>query len=147
MPNSADSGLENPAHYDTSIPGVVVDKVTGLMWQQPVSSQGYTLSSGLSYCRGLSLAGYSDWRLPTVIELYSLVDFAVVEAQGLAIIDPVAFPNTPLSYGAYWTSTPVTATGLPSGSDFWVIDFFEGFAGSNSRMNATYNTYSVRCVR
>ncbi|MBN2807980.1 MAG: DUF1566 domain-containing protein [Deltaproteobacteria bacterium] len=55
--------------------GTVSDTETGLMWQQGESDSKYwTAIQASSYCNGLGLAGYSDWRLPTHEELSSLVD-------------------------------------------------------------------------
>src|SRR5215471_9261180 len=36
MPNPPSTGLPNPASYDTSVSGVVHDRVTGLDWQSVV---------------------------------------------------------------------------------------------------------------
>src|SRR5580658_7985396 len=41
MPNPPGIGLPNPAEYDIG-PGVVVDEVTGLIWQEPDSGKQYT---------------------------------------------------------------------------------------------------------
>jgi hypothetical protein len=60
--------------YKDNGDGTVTDASTGLMWQQ----DGLTNKSweqALSYCENLSLAGYSDWRLPTVKELRSLKNY------------------------------------------------------------------------
>ncbi len=138
MPNPASTGLPNPSSYNTATPGVVVDNVTGLMWQQPLGapSGGSTWSAAASYCASLSLAGYTGWRLPTEIELYSLVDFTV--AQGTAAtIDATAFPNTPAAW--FWSSSPLA--GNPSYA--WSVPF--GY-GSSSYYDVSY-TYRVRCVR
>jgi Arylsulfotransferase (ASST)/Protein of unknown function (DUF1566) len=65
----------NQPNYVDNGDGTVTDLVTGLMWQQAYSgkmSQSQAASSASSF----SLAGYSDWRLPTIKELYSLIDFS-----------------------------------------------------------------------
>jgi hypothetical protein len=134
MPNPASAGLPNPASYDTSTPGVVVDKVTGLMWQRDVPASSYTWADAKSYCAGLSLAGHLDWRLPTSIELVSLVDFT----RSSPAIDVTAFPNTPSAY--FRSSSPVAGD-----ADFaWVVDFYDGRSSSNDGVDYAYR---VRCVR
>ncbi|WP_440682667.1 DUF1566 domain-containing protein [Cysteiniphilum halobium] len=53
------------------------DKLTGLMWAKDGSaSRPIAWSDAVSYAKKLSLCGYNDWRLPTVNELRSLVNYA-----------------------------------------------------------------------
>jgi len=53
--------------------GTVTDLYLGLMWQQnPVSISNW--KDSLSYCENLELANYSDWHLPDIFELCSLMD-------------------------------------------------------------------------
>jgi len=74
MPHPAESDLPSPASYDTNQSDVVIDNITGLMWEREASaSQPY--EDAASYCGELVLGGFCDWRLPTRIELVSLVDF------------------------------------------------------------------------
>jgi hypothetical protein len=55
--------------------GTVTDIETKLMWQQRTIGIGkMTWHRAMSYCSGLSLAGYTDWRLPEFHELMNLVD-------------------------------------------------------------------------
>jgi hypothetical protein len=54
--------------------GTVTDQVTRLIWQQQLNSQAMTWQEAQQYCQQLSLAGYSDWRLPTIRELRSISD-------------------------------------------------------------------------
>lgn len=69
---------------------VVVDRATGLMWQQSGSDSTMSWGSAQNYIATLNrneFFGYSDWRLPTVDELASLVSPKKNE-QGL-FIDPI----------------------------------------------------------
>ena len=70
------------AHYNGNQPdyrdngdGTVTDLVTGLMWQaDPGSKKTYAeAAAGAAKCR---TGGYDDWRLPTIKELYSLIQFS-----------------------------------------------------------------------
>jgi hypothetical protein len=78
--------------------GTVTDMATGLMWQQATDGQG-TWINALSYCEGLELGGYTDWRLPTPKELLSIVDFS----RHFPAINTTFFPGTQLS--PYWSAT------------------------------------------
>jgi hypothetical protein len=52
--------------------GTVSDSKTGLMWQSS-GSQGRNWEEQLSYCERLNLATHTDWRLPDIKELQTLV--------------------------------------------------------------------------
>ena len=56
--------------------GTVTDNLTGFMWAKDANAAGLkTWDGALAYCNDLILGGHDDWRLPTVKELLSLVDF------------------------------------------------------------------------
>ncbi len=147
MPNPPSTGLPNPASYDTSMPGIAVDQVTGLMWER--KSTGQTASEGctvgtaglltcpnryaVEYCTANRLGGYADWRLPTVLELLSLVDFT----QAGTAIDPVTFADTPSD--AFWSITRVAGRL----DDAWMVDFSIG----DTINDFIDDPHSVRCVR
>ena len=54
--------------------GTVTDNNTGLMWQQDPGEK-MTWVEAAAMVEDFQLAGYEDWRLPTIKELYSLMDF------------------------------------------------------------------------
>lgn len=53
--------------------GTWVDPATGLRWQQSPADKKVAWSGAPAYCAGLELGGYSDWRLPRIGELRSLI--------------------------------------------------------------------------
>lgn len=59
---------------DTQVRGYWVDPSTGLMWAGKENGEAVTWRKAVSYCHKLRLAGYSNWRLPTLDELATLVD-------------------------------------------------------------------------
>ena len=70
--------------YQDNGDGTVTDLVTGLMWSQTADLNGdgaITASDKLTFTNAMSsadsstLAGYDDWRLPSIKELYSLILF------------------------------------------------------------------------
>lgn len=65
-------GLQ-PAYEDNG-DGTITDLNTGLMWKQDFES-GLSLADAISAADTHAYAGYDDWRLPTLKELYSLILF------------------------------------------------------------------------
>ena len=51
---------------------VVVDSLTGLMWQRKISNNPMTWENALAFSEQLSLGNYNDWRLPNIKELHSI---------------------------------------------------------------------------
>ncbi len=62
--------------YTDNGDGTVTDDNSGLMWQQVPSSDDYTWQEAVDYCDDLVFAGYDDWRIPSLKELYSISDFS-----------------------------------------------------------------------
>ena len=65
----------NQPSYTDNGDGTVTDNVTGLMWQQDPGEK-MTWAEAVEMLDSFELAGYTDWRLPTIKELYSLIDFS-----------------------------------------------------------------------
>ena len=63
-----------PPVYRHNNDGTVTDLNTGLIWQQDPGAK-ITLAQALAGADASQLAGYDDWRLPSIKELYSLIDF------------------------------------------------------------------------
>lgn len=134
MPNPAGSGLPNAASYRTDSNEVVVDTVTGLMWQRAVDPRSFAWRSAVDYCDKLTLAGHDDWRLPSRIELVSIIDVTRAEPA----INPLAFPHTPSDW--FWSSS--TESVNPDGAA-WHVYFFFG----TPKSDPTNTPYRARCVR
>ena len=72
------TGLE-PSYTDNGdsrSPGAITDNVTGLVWTQEISSYAMPWSDAAGYCESLETGDVTDWRLPSVKELWSLRDFS-----------------------------------------------------------------------
>lgn len=64
------------ASYQDNDDGTITDLNTGLMWQKtPDFNSKVGFDQAQSDAETLDLAGHTDWRLPTIKELYSLIDF------------------------------------------------------------------------
>jgi hypothetical protein len=113
--------------------GTVYDTKSKLTWQQTVSSTRYSWAEAKTYCAGVGASlGGAGWRVPTVKELLSIVDFS----QTSPAIDRNAFPSTPAE--GFWSSSPFAG----SSSAAWSVYF-----GGGASDNVVSNTLSVRCVR
>ena len=111
--------------------GTITDQSTGLVWQKDTEPGTYSWQDALEYCEGLDLAGHTDWRLPTIRELLSIVNYGRFDPA----IDPV--------FGAvsswYWSSsTDVGSPGLA-----WGVGFSGGCVLYNHKSIGHY----VRAVR
>ncbi len=140
----------------------VKDNVTGLIWEVKTtdggmhdSSNTYTwynpyintnggdagtesgaddTDSFVKAVNAASLCGASDWRMPTIDELVSIVDYSASEPS----IDTAFFPNN-TSSGYYWSSSPKA-----SNSDYALdVRFSNGFPRYHSKQNG----FHVRLVR
>jgi hypothetical protein len=68
---------------ETQARGYWVDPLTTLMLAGKDNGSDISFYKGTKYCHNLRLAGYSDWRLPTMFELQPLYD-KTIEAPGRA---------------------------------------------------------------
>jgi len=95
----------NPRFTDNAN-GTVTDNLTGLMWvKSPQLLTNNSISKnwreGIDFCNNLDYSGYSDWRLPNVKELLSLVDYGQMWPAL-----PVGHLFTGIPSELYWSSTP-----------------------------------------
>jgi len=138
MPNALTDfgvGAPNPLAYAVNGDGTVTDLVTGLVWQQAAPTTKYAWADAVAFCPTLTLAGHADWRLPTEIELVTLVDDSL--ANPGPVIDPTAFPGAPADW--FWSSTPLAG----ESSIAWYVSFDSGYTTTS----VTTSMFYVRCVR
>jgi len=87
----------NQPSYTDNGDGTVTDNVTGFMWQATPDQDGdgdidvydkLSFEEAISGAEDLDLAGYDDWRLPTIKESYSLILFSGIDPSGWQGNDP-----------------------------------------------------------
>jgi hypothetical protein len=111
----------------------VTDNNTGFIWGS-VESATMTWQEALVFCENSSHGGTSDWRLPNVKELQSIVDYAKSSAP---YINTTYFGSAYSSN--YWSSTTKNAAFK------YIVSFYSGQVhNSNGNISDSYN---VRCVR
>jgi hypothetical protein len=133
------AGASAPANRYTVNGGTVYDTKTKLTWQQTAPATQYSWSDAKAYCASSAVSstlGGPGWRLPTIKELQSLIDYKK-GSETAAAIDSTAFPGTPTSF--FWSSTPLaTASG-----GAWTVSFQDG-----TPFNVGVDgPYYARCVR
>ncbi|MCI5149237.1 MAG: DUF1566 domain-containing protein [Candidatus Electrothrix sp. MAN1_4] len=94
-------------------------------WQEALQQPGVVNNAG-------GFAGYTDWRLPNIRELVSIVE---EQCSGPAI-NLNRFPNTPTS--GVWSGSP----GAFNSGSAWYVGFFAGYSGVVFRNHY----YAVRLV-
>jgi len=81
----------NQPSYQDNGDGTISDLVTGLMWQKSPDMDGdgdidyadkMSYEEALAGAASFDLAGYTDWRLPSIKEMYSLIIFSGLDPSG-----------------------------------------------------------------
>lgn len=116
-------------------PGTVCDRTTLLEWERTISIALRTWDQANAYCDSLLLEGTNDWRLPTRIELLTIVDFG----RKSPAIDPAFFPGTPSS--EFWSATLMS--NVFSSPNAYYVSFALGYEVPYTKTEP----FSVRCVR
>jgi hypothetical protein len=160
-PNTPFAGQD--AQHVTTVPafrdnqdGTVTDLVTGLIWQKtPDFAKRRTYDEAKVYAEQLVLAQQSDWRLPTIKELYSLIDFrgSSVATPARPYIDTRCFDfeYPPPSSGLrpidaqYWSSTEYLGTTMNNDPTVFGVNFADGRIKGYPRL--PFFARYVRCVR
>lgn len=153
--------------------GTITDHQTGLMWQKQLGGTSWEFDSqGVGNCRNCvndyytwtvamsewlsalngrtnnqntqpGYAGYSDWRLPTIVELKTILDTSAGGCGGGSGPCVNAIFNDSDSFTAayfYWSSTSIDS--YPHLA--WVVGFGNGVAGGGGK---SANADHVRAVR
>ena len=107
----------------------VTDTLTGLMWVRAPSAVVSTWENALTSANGLTLCGFSDWRLPNVNELESLVNSEVSDQA--AFLNTQGSSNVQVSF--YWSSTSFTGP-----THAWLIFMGGGGVGTNAKTNSRF---------
>ena len=168
--------VQPPAKHHAALTSSVEQKSDGgseevvnigrLMWQKQASSSYATnWSKAMQYCENLSLGGYSDWRLPSISELRSIIRGCPKTQTGGAcgVTDSCrkwnpcrndacsgCSINQGPANGCYWPDELMGASWLWSSSsredddnDAWGVIFNLGFVSNANKSAGGY----MRCVR
>lgn len=115
---------------------VVMDRTTGLMWQQSASSHQMVYNIALAWVNNLnkrSFAGFTDWRLPTLEETLTLMEQSP-NHEGL-YIDPIFNSKQRL-----WTWT----SDRGEADTAWYVNFNYGYSKLNRIKSGNNHVRAVR---
>ncbi len=114
---------------------IAVDEATGLTWEMD-HRNGLDWEAALSFCENLSTANFTDWKLPDITELRSLIDISLAPIG-------TGFPGTVSSF-YYVSSTTASSTNT---TVFYMDLNGAGQAGYQAGTTKTTTSGWVRCVR
>jgi arylsulfatase A-like enzyme len=92
----------NPPSLTDNGNGTITDNVTGLMWQKTDAGE-MTWANSVANASLQLTAGYTDWRLPTPAELFSILNH-----NNNPALDQTKFPNT--NSADYWWTSDIYGT-------------------------------------
>ena len=108
--------------------GTVTDNTTGFIWQKVLSTDNLTWENALAYCNSLDLAGYTDWRLPSIRELQSIIDYGKSPA-----VDSSYFTNLTAGKTQHRSST----TKSDNVSTAFIVNMSEGVSSYSAKSTLT----------
>ncbi|MCP4623559.1 MAG: DUF1566 domain-containing protein, partial [bacterium] len=127
------------------------DGNTGLVWQKKGSAHSISFRGAKRYIADLNkehYAGYSDWRLPCIEELVTLLEKETVDGRHISSL----FGKTRAKYWSNSKSKNVGALSNHTGA--WIVDFETGnikqakwYGKSGPTWQARYTKYDKNYVR
>lgn len=166
-PSIGEAFYGQDANYITNIPsytdngdGTISDDITGLMWEQDMGEK-ISYTEAFVKAESATLGGHTDWRVPTVKELYSLILFTG-RVQGESAIEMfinINYFNQPLgdvSLGEReidaqtWSSTQYVGQTMNGSETVFGVNFVDGRIKGYPRLkpgSGTANTMYFRMVR
>ena len=114
----------------------VLDKETGLVWERAPGPVPQTWSAAKMACLNKTVSNRKGWRLPSIVELMSLIDPSVTSGASL----PPGHPFLRIQSGIYWSAT---TDGLNFPGNAFLMVFNGGGVGGGGKTDA----WLVWCVR
>ena len=115
----------------------VRDNSTGLVWEQTPIATTSDWTSARGSCLNKSVGNMRGWRLPSVVELTSLIDSSPTST-------PPYVPSTVFTGvqpNSYWSAT---SNETNTNNNKWTVNFADGLAGTTSKFSPTVYVWCVR---
>ena len=134
----------NAQSFTDNADGTITDNVTGLMWQKMDNGES-TWETAVANATTVSTGGYTDWRLPTPAELFSIFNHQNLNPA----LDTTYFPNNPAGTADYWWTSDIYGN---STTNVWCSNAGGGLGGKPKSETLSYTPpgiyrYSARYVR
>ena len=113
----------------------VLDQDTGLIWERSPSTVRTDWRAARSSCLNKAIGGQRGWRLPSIVELTSLLDPSVQDSEAML---PAGHPFLNNPSGFYWS-----ASSDGESSKAWHLHLSTGHV----HMTSKASTFKVWCVR
>lgn len=128
-----DTNNPSASRFTTAFPGAVLDKNTGLVWEQAPDATGKAWATATLDCVNKTVGGTVGWRLPSVVELKSVQD-PLLPAPFIP-----ASVFTGVQAAGYWSATTNASSPL-----FGMFVFFTTGSVGNSGKANPFPTWCVR---
>lgn len=128
-----DTNHASATRFTTAFPGAVLDKNTGLVWEQAPEVTPLFWFIATFYCVNKTVGATVGWRLPSVVELKSVQDPSLA-----APLVPASI-FTGVQSALYWSAT--TSADFPTFA--WGVNFGNGVVDTNLKAVA----FPAWCVR
>jgi hypothetical protein len=130
-----DTNHPSTSRFTTAFPGAVLDKNTGLVWEQAPDATERIWASATSYCVQKNVGGTVGWRLPSVVELKSVQD----RSPGVVAPFVPASVFTGIQSTYYWSATTIA----DNPSFAWSVFFL----GNDVSISGKTSIFPAWCVR
>lgn len=130
------SYIINAPSYTDNNDGTIRDNMTGLVWQKDMGEK-LSFDEAIQKVNVVKLAGYNDWRVPTIKELYSLIQFSG-SVKGQKALDPfidTAYFSQPIGDvtsdereidAQTWTRTEYVGKTMKNDDTVFGVNFIDG---------------------
>ena len=143
MPSVGEPFYGQDANYNGNLPsytnnenGTITDNVTSLTWEQDMGTK-MTLDEAIKKAKKSNLGGFNDWRVPTIKELYSLIQFTgqVKGAVAIELFIDTKYFNQPLGNSEKgereidaqtWSSTEYVGRTMRNDETIFGVNFVDG---------------------
>ena len=142
-PSVGEAFYGQDANYNGNLPsytnnknGTITDNVTGLTWEQDMGTK-MTLDEAIKKAKKSNLGEFNDWRVPTIKELYSLIQFTgkVKGAKAIEMFIDTNYFNQPLGDSEKgereidaqtWSSTEYVGRTMRNDETIFGVNFVDG---------------------